>query len=202
MRRLFLITLLPALVFSCGENNKSNDEELDTGTVKQSEQLDTCSCSELDIDSTGNHFFKNKLYTGICVENYPNSDSKYIEKNILNGRLHGRIAYYDKSGEIILEEIYEEGNKKRSGNVDIVICACSELEKVETPGNVAPVRYFLDEIPFTGSCEEYYPNTGQLYMQVNYENGLVHGFTTYFNKDGSTLLIEKYDNGEMISVIH
>ncbi|MCB9224744.1 MAG: hypothetical protein R2780_07365 [Crocinitomicaceae bacterium] len=202
MRFYILTILIGSILVSCGNEETKGNSILDTGTVKHSGDLDTCACNELDIDSLGMHLKNSSKYTGICYENYPETDIKYIEKNILNGQLHGKITYFDKAGEIILEEIYEGGNKKRSGEVEFITCHCSELAKIETPGNVSPVRYFLDEIPFTGSCEEYYPESKQVYMEVTYENGFVNGFTTYFNKDGSVLLIEKYENGELVKTIH
>jgi hypothetical protein len=195
---LFLVT-----IFSCTENISSEEEVLnDSGTVKQSELEDTCSCNDLDIDSTGNHFLDAEIYTGICVQSYPETDLKYIEKSILNGRLHGKVTYYDKYGEIILEEIYEEGDQKRSGAVDALNCDCSELDKVEIPGSQGAMRYMLDDIPYTGICVKYYPESAQIYMEANYENGLPDGYTTYYNKDGSTLLMEKYDNGVQVKAIH
>jgi antitoxin component YwqK of YwqJK toxin-antitoxin module len=65
-----------------------------------------------------------------------------------------------------------------------------------------PFRYLLDDIPYTGSCEEYYPDMNQLYMRINYRDGILQGYSSYFNKDGSTLLIQKYENGELISAIN
>lgn len=204
MRKTFLIIPISLLFAGCGESEpKQESGNLDSGTVKQSGMLDTCACSDLDIDSSGNHLLKESIFTGICVENYPETNVKYIEKNILNGKLHGKIRYFDKNGEVILEEVYEAGSKKRSGDVESLTCSCSELDKIETPGiSSGPVMYVLDDIPFTGTCREYYPESDQVYMEVNYRKGLVHGFTTYYKKDGSTLLIEKYVDGMQTSVVH
>lgn len=200
-----LISSLLVFIFmlSCAGNTDSADSsELNSGSMMQSQGLDTCLCNDLDIDTLGSHFFKEDLYTGVCVENYPNSDDKYIEKNLLNGQMHGRVVYYDREGQILLEEVYEEGVRKRSGDVDVLHCDCSELELIESNMQQVANRHLLDGIPYSGTCDKFYPESNQIYMSVTYKDGLLNGRAIYYNKDGSTMYIEKYDAGELISTVH
>ena len=200
MNRFFSCLLAGLLVVSC--SSEQNEILTDQGSVMQTDDMDTCLCNELAIDSAGIHTKKNELYTGICFENYPNSDKKYIEKSLLKGKPHGKIVYYDQQGAVLFEEIYKEGEKKRSGELEVIECDCSELELVESSLPGVSDRYFLDEMPFTGSCSKYYPESDQIYMDVNYTAGELNGATTYYNKDGSVMYIEKYSMGELMRTVH
>ncbi|UKN01507.1 hypothetical protein K6119_17420 [Paracrocinitomix mangrovi] len=201
MRYFLSIMALLAIIYSCGDS-KNRKDITDEGVVMQSEELDTCFCSELLSDSTGILTKENKAYTGICFENYPGTDTKYIEKSIMDGKIHGKITYYDKAGEVMLEQVYKEGNKKRSGNVEVLNCECSELEKINNENSNVPTKYKLDDISYTGTCTEKYPKSDQVYVKMTFKNGILDGHTVYYNKDGSTLLIENYINGILLSAIH
>ena len=201
--RVILSFLFLATLISCGgDSTNSESDGTETGKVMQSEFLDTCQCDVLEIDSLGNHLKEGEKYTGICVDFYPNSEDKYIEKNLLEGRIHGKVTFYGKDGEVLIEEIYEDGEKKRSGEVEVLNCACTELVQEKTNIPQVPYRYLLDEIPYTGTCEEYFPESDQLYVKREYTDGLLDGRSVYYNKDGSTLMIEKYDKGLLVSVIN
>jgi hypothetical protein len=203
MRYLSGLIIVAIVISSCENQDVNNDYSSgDLGKMKESEVLDTCQCSNLDVDTTDVHFLNEKIYTGICLEYYPESKDRYIEKNLLNGKIHGKVTYFNREGEILIEEVYDDGKKKRSGDVEVLTCACSELMKEATNIPQVPFRYLLDDIPYTGSCEEYYPDMNQLYMRINYRDGILQGYSSYFNKDGSTLLIQKYENGELISAIN
>ena len=189
------------LIFSCSSQSE-NEILTDGGSVMQNDQLDSCACSDLTIDSTGLHKMNDELYTGICFEYYPNSENKYIEKSLLDGKPHGRTVYFDQSGEVLFEEVYKAGDKKRSGDLEVIECDCSELTLVESHLPAVSDRYFLDEMPFTGTCTKYYPESDQIYMEVSYKAGELDGATTYFNKDGSVMFIEKYTMGELMRTVH
>lgn len=199
MRITFAFLLLLFLVGCNNETSKTTPSNSGSGSVMQSALMDTCFCQDLDADSLGIYFMKDKKYTGMCIENYPETATKYIEKSLLEGKLHGKVKYFDKQGNVLIEEIFENGNKKRSGEVDVLVCDCSELtlQSSNTPG--IPKRYYLDGIPYTGTCMENYPDSKQQYMEVSYEQGVLHGRTKYFNKDGTALYSEKYEKGELIS---
>jgi antitoxin component YwqK of YwqJK toxin-antitoxin module len=62
--------------------------------------------------------------------------------------------------------------------------------------------YKLDDVPFTGRCEKFYENSNQLYMESSYKKGILDGYTIYYNRDGSTILMEKYELGVMTSTVH
>jgi len=118
----------------------------------------------------------------------------------MNGRLHGKVSYFDREGNILIEEMYENGKQKRMGGTDESIsCKCDELTISKMNGYSV---YKLDNVPFTGTCQKHYENSAQVYMECNYKNGLLHGYTQYFNKDGSSIILEKYEHGELITTIH
>lgn len=197
MIKKITILALPILIFSCGETTQENlspDKNISATTG------DTCDCNELDIDSSGLHQKDEKPFTGTCISYYENTDSKYLEKNLLNGKLHGEVDYYDKSGNIILTEFYENGVAKRNVGSDVSnICDCSELEIKVVQGYSV---YQLDNVPYTGKCEKKYPDSDQLSMESNYKNGLLEGYTLYYDKSGNTILMEKYEQGELVSAVH
>jgi len=202
-RIFFLLTTITILFSACSDEGSKNDSEVaHDGTVMQSSELDTCECNALDVDSLGVMYLKENLYTGICIQNYPETDSKYIEKSILDGKLHGKIIYYDKMGEVLIEELYENGEKKRSGDLENLTCDCKELERKEATIPNMPTTYYLDNIPFTGTCTDLYPGSTQTYMEVMYKNGLVEGRSSYYNRDGSLMYTEKYEQGKLVSTLH
>ena len=202
-RLIFSGFIFLSLLQACGGGaNEKNKGFTETGEMKESEFLDTCQCKNLESDSTGIYYKNGKKFTGICLDYYPGTTDKYIEQNLLNGQLHGKVTYFGKEGEVLIEEIYENGQKKRSGEVDVLNCACTELTKEETHVPQVPYRYLLDNIPYTGSCHEYYPESDQIYVEMNYKDGLLDGHMVYYNKDGSTLMIEKYEKGIQISAVH
>lgn len=196
----FVLVIASVFIFSCSTDGNQS-EDIANGSVNTVADLDTCQCHELK-QSNGDWMKNDLLFTGVCIENYPETDLKYIEKNFLSGKLHGKVNYYDKNGGLLLEELYENGKSVRSGNVDNLECNCSELVLIQSSANSEVKRYSLDNIPFTGKCFEYYPNSDQLYIQAYYKNGALDGYTTYFGRDGKTLYMEKYSSGELINTVH
>lgn len=197
--RTYLLPIFLLLLVSCGDASEKSTPEGSSAIAEQT-LGDTCDCSILQIDSLGNHLLEGKPFTGTCVSYYAGSENKYLEKNILNGLLHGKIEYFDKTGESLLQEFYENGVQKRSGNEENgLTCDCSELQ-IQTVQNTSV--YKLDDVPFTGKCEKYYENSSQLYRESSYKNGLLEGYTVYYNRDGSTILMEKYERGELTSTVH
>jgi hypothetical protein len=201
IRTVTVLIFVSFLFDSCDSQNEETVNS-DSGTFKQSEILDTCLCNDLDEDSLGNHLMKEELYTGICVEYYPGTETKYIEKSLLDGKMHGQMILYDKQGEKLAEETYEEGIKKRDGEVEILNCDCSELVQNKTSVPGVGTVFFLDDIPYTGTCNSYYPETDIKYMEINYKSGVPDGRTYYYDKEGSVLYIENYENGELIGTIY
>lgn len=194
----FVITLI---ITSCSSEPKEKPNLIEEGEMMTSTVADTCLCDDLTEDSLGIHYKNDTLFTGVCIHNYPNSDLNYMVKSIMSGKLHGNVTYYDREGGVLVEEIYEDGQKKRTGDGAPQECDCTELEAVSSPGERAS-RYFLDGIPFTGRCFEKYADSDQVYMEIKYENGIRQGYTTFFDKDGKTMFMEKYDRGELIKTIY
>lgn len=197
-----LYTIGISLLFvACTSGPAEKPDLIEEGEVMTSTIADTCMCETLLEDSTGTFYKEEALFTGTCIYNYPETDLKYMVKSILAGKLHGPTTYYDKSGNILVEEIYENGTKKRSGSGAPLTCDCSELEQLTAPGEPL-TRFLLDGIPYTGKCFESYKNADQVYMEVNYEKGLKDGFAIFYDRTGETMYMEKYENGELIKVIH
>lgn len=198
MRKICGVLFLVVLVSCSGRRNK---EIVDDGNILSVSEQDTCECDNLKTDSLG-IFLKDDLpYTGVCYSNYPDMDVKYIEKELLEGKLHGKVVYYSKNGEVILEEVYEYGAQKRAGDFDALECECTEL-KLTNNEQTGITRYYLDDIPFTGKCTKYYPESEQVYIEANYKNGYLNGHTIYYAKDGSTLYFEVYESGVLVNTVY
>lgn len=198
----YCLILIGALFFIQSCTDKTEDASLiEEGELLTVDSPDTCQCDILTEDEQGIFLLEDSLFTGVCIYNYPESDQKYMVKSILKGNLHGSVTYFDRQGNVLVEEIYEGGLKKRSGNNAPLECDCSELTQVESPGETIK-RSFLDGIPYTGKCEEKYTESEQTYMEVNYSNGIMNGFTIFYDKMGKTMYMEEYENGELIKIIH
>ncbi len=197
----FLTIILSLILFAQCDNSKPEVDLIQEGSMMNSPVQDTCLCDDLAVDSLGVFSKNDSLFTGVCILNYPNTDLKYVVKGILNGALHGNVIYYDKMGNVLVEEVYEDGEKKRTGDGAPLVCDCAELEQVSSPGETIK-RSFLDDIPYTGKCHKKYPDMDQVYMEVNYKSGLLEGFTIFYDKTGETMYMEKYEKGELIKVIY
>ncbi|MCG8573973.1 MAG: hypothetical protein MI810_03750 [Flavobacteriales bacterium] len=203
MKIISILTLTTCIfLISCKGESKSDEKVVDDGNVMSTAKLDSCDCKDLQTDTLGNHFLKDEAFTGICLDYYPGSDEKYIEKNLLEGKLHGKVIYYAKGGDILMEEVYESGNKKRSGEVEDLVCNCDELEKKSHPDPLLPVRFMLDEIPFSGKCEQFYPESDQLYLEAQYNDGLLDGYSIYYDREGTTLYMEEYSKGTLLKTVY
>jgi antitoxin component YwqK of YwqJK toxin-antitoxin module len=197
---LFFITSL--FLFSCSTETLDKDKLVDGGSIMNSTTLDTCLCEELFKDSTGFLFKDANKFTGVCRYNYPNSTDKYIVKNILEGKLHGTVVYYARTGEELMKENYQNGEIVRTGEDSDLSCDCLELVHVaQSNGNASKVAMLADK-PFTGTCFKYYPETAQKYIEISYTNGIQDGYSSYYDKAGKTMYIEKYEEGELIQTIH
>ena len=60
----------------------------------------------------------------------------------------------------------------------------------------------MDDIPFTGTCQSYYPDAEQVYMEAIYENGFLEGRSTFYDQDGKMLYTEVYKQGYLEKTIH
>lgn len=188
--------LLSFYTLSC--TSTKTETEVEMGNNKEIVALEECMCDSL-IPNVNNEFELNgKVFTGNCIDNYPMSDQKYIEKQILNGKPHGKIIYYDKIGEILIEEMYKDGNLVGNIGENSNQCACAELI---TKAVDSTSKTFLNDILFSGHCEDFFPNAEQISLEANYNQGLLNGFTIFYKRDGESLMIQEYDNGRLINEI-
>tara|TARA_B100000809_G_C15018442_1_gene487551 strand:+ start:250 stop:849 length:600 start_codon:yes stop_codon:yes gene_type:complete len=195
--KYILVLFLFITLISC-ENSKDTKVSVELGENKEFVNLPSCHCDSLILNETEKLVLLETIFTGTCFLNYPQADQKYIEKQILDGLIHGKISYFDKTGELLFEEVYNKGklltnaeNKSR--------CNCMDLIMKDGENNFK--KNYLNESLFTGTCEDFFPNTNQLYLESNYKNGLLHGFTVYYQKDGSVLMMQNYKDGVLIEDI-
>jgi hypothetical protein len=195
MKYIFPLVLLITLI-SC--ETEDNEVSIELGKNKQFTNLPSCNCDSLVLNENKKLELKNSIFTGTCFLNYPIGDQKYIEKQILDGTIHGKITYFDKTGDLLFEEIYNQGKLLTSAD-NKSHCNCTDLLMKGGENNIK--KNYLNKSLFTGTCEGYFPNTNQLYLESNYKNGLLNGFTVYYNKDGSMLMMQNYKDGVLIEDI-
>ncbi len=196
MKQIILI-FLGLYAFSC--NNTNTKTEVEMGSNKEIVDLEMCLCDSLTESSDHSFELNGVLFTGNCISNYPMSDQKYIEKQILNGKIHGKISYFDKSGHVLVEEMYNNGNLIGNIGDNTNQCACAAL-KIKDIDNSS--KAFLNNILFSGHCEDYFPNSKQISLEANYNKGLLDGFTIVYKKNGQSLMIQEYDNGQLLNEIY
>jgi antitoxin component YwqK of YwqJK toxin-antitoxin module len=194
MKKIFSSLSIILLVVSCENDKKETVVEL--GANKEIENIQSCHCDSLTKNKDGLLILNNRPYTGTCELYYPNSTEKYMVQQLLDGQVNGSIFFYDKNGSIILEEEYVKGKKIGNKN-ELLMVNCKDLVTKKNDEN-QKIYYYKDK-PFSGTCEDYYPETSQTYMVSNYKDGKLNGYTTYFNKDGSTLIMNKYENNQVVS---
>lgn len=191
------ISLITLLLLSCNMNGNEDTTQIELGENKEVDLSLQCHCDSLIIDTLGILSYHSEIFSGICFSTYPNSDQKYIEKEILKGEYHGKVTYFDKQGKELYSETYNKG--EAMGDLENQPgCNCMELEmKDENGAN----KYYLNQTIYTGKCTDNFPNSDQVYLESNYKNGLLHGYTIYYTKDGKVLMMHNYENGEIIKEI-
>ena len=195
--KYFSIVVLFFCFFSCESNQQKTEVEL--GDNKEIDiDIVTCNCDSLKLNKNNKLTFNNNVFTGICELNYPETEQKYIDKQIVEGEVLGKVSYYSKLGEFLYAEVYNKGKLKSDGQ-NIHNCNCSELT-IKTEDGVN--KNYLQNNLFTGTCEDFYPNSKQVYIESTYKNGLLDGYTTYFNKNGSTIYMQKYKVGQLLKEIY
>lgn len=141
MKNSFYFLAFLILLSSCGESTGTDtisESENDTTTAETIDS-NNCSCAELIFDEPYNHFFRFERrdgFTGKCEDFHPNGEKK-MEKNFVDGKLHGKFfLYYDngqideekefdnnfqtgeqitysKKGEVIFHALYKRGNQTK-----------------------------------------------------------------------------------------
>ncbi len=192
MKKVFVILGLLSFSISCEQSGQKYEVEIGAN-LKTDEEI-TCNCDELEKNDQNLFEFNGDLFTGLCEQSYPNSDEKYMTKQFLEGKVHGSIFYYSQSGEVILEEEYVGGDKVGEKG-EILQVNCKALTKKEVDGQNL---FFYNDKLFTGSCKDFYPNSEQTYVETYYKDGMLDGFSTYFNKDGSVLIMQKFEKNILV----
>ncbi|MCH2233989.1 MAG: hypothetical protein MK078_07025 [Crocinitomicaceae bacterium] len=199
MRKL-IYPIIGLLLLACGENVELT-ESTDTGTINTIDQERECACEDLGVNADSLFTLEDTLFTGMCFSSYPGTDIRYMEKHYLAGVLHGKVFIYDKEGNVIAEEEYTNGINTLSASESFVPCKCSEL-RVEEGVNGAPNKKYKNTLPFTGVCHEYFPGTEDVYMEISYQNGILHGYCKYYDVEGNQLYMEEYNKGVLEAVIN
>ena len=198
--RVLVLFAIALFLIGCGENVELS-ESTDNGTINTVDLESECLCEELVFNEDSLAEFEGEPFTGMCYSNYPNSETRYMEKHFLTGVLHGKVFIYDKEGNVIAEEEYTNGENTLSATESFVPCKCSEL-RVEEGVNGAPNKKYKNTLPFTGICHEYFPGTEDVYMEISYQNGILHGYCKYYDVEGNQLYMEEYNKGVLEAVIN
>lgn len=198
--KFLVLPILSVLLFSCGEKVELS-ESTDNGTINAADQELSCFCDELSSNSDDLKLYNDTLFTGVCTSNYPDTEDKYVEKHYLAGQLHGKVKYYDKEGEIIAEEEYAQGVNTISATESFVPCNCSEL-RLEKGQNGMPNKKYKGTTLYSGICYQYYPDTEDVYMELSYQDGILHGYCKYYDKEGNQLYMEEYNKGDLEAVLN
>ena len=192
------ILLLPLLIWICSCQSVVSDGAVETfGESKAIGELANCNCADLVENEAGVLLLDGKIFTGICLIKYEGTDHKYIEKQILNGVINGKISYYGKDGSVLFEEYFNQGKMQLDLTKESIRCNCKVLTKKTRVDNR---KYYKDQL-FTGTCFDVYPASKQPYFEAAYKNGERNGFTSYYNKGGDLLFTEKYRNDSLIKII-
>lgn len=98
------------LLTACGEGNSSENPQVDSDNIEVS-AVDSsyCNCDDLTLDQPYNHFwrFERRIgYTGVCEEFHPDGKLK-TTKNLVDGKLHGKIFTYYKNGRLREEKEFD-----------------------------------------------------------------------------------------------
>lgn len=200
----YLLSLF--LLISCGNKSKKekspNNETkiIELGTFSSDVDLKECACNELKKDSNEVYHLDEVPFTGRCFSNYPKTEKKYMEMSIQEGLLHGFFMVYDKSGNVLTKERYHKGEKldKVPGNNEKVLCMCDSLIKEKLTFGERYI-YKYKNLPFTGICYDYYPNSEIKYMESEYLNGMPHGLLNIYDKSEKLISQEKYEMGEKVT---
>jgi hypothetical protein len=192
MKRIIVFLVSLFIIFnSC--TTTQNDEQIELGENMQSKPMETCNCDSLELNGELLSF-EGTIFTGLCFLNYPMSDQRYVEKQILDGKIHGNVVYYDKNDNVLFEEMYINGVQDKNEDY----CNCSDLV-VEQKGEIK--KNYLNGKPFTGKCEDFFLDTEQVYLEANYIGGQLDGFVNYYSKNGNVVMIQKYELGEYVKDI-
>lgn len=183
---------------SSNENpvSKSINKRLLTGDFEVYEQLETCPCDSLRIDSLDNYYKNDSLYTGQCFLTYPNSTKHYEIRQLFKGQLHGNRIIFSPKGDTLNQNIYNFGTLVRRSVGEKEVCHCDSLSEIVKPNGEKIMHYF--NAPYNGICRRFFPvpDTNTVYLEIPYKSGKIDGDMIIYNRNGEVILKESYSEGE------
>lgn len=201
--KTFLYILSVLLLASCAEETITDSTEMPTrekllnGRFDAYEYTVHCNCDEIVKDSTNTYYKNDTIFTGVCFNTYPNSDSKMEEKQIFEGKMHGYYRIYSKEGDTLTASLYLNGEPDVEKDLTPSSCLCSELEtKPGSSDEDISIKTYKG-IPYTGTCKEYYPglDSTQIYMEIPYFKGLAEGKMIIYDKENTPIMMQRFEKG-------
>lgn len=187
---------------ACDLDQKPNTQVINnrilSGDFDAYDQLESCRCDSLKIDSLNTYFKDDSLYTGVCFLTHVNSDKKSELRQLFKGKLHGNRIEFSEKGDTISQSIYSFGKLKNRITDELINCHCDSL--LETVNDEQESQMYYQEIPFTGSCHRFFPipDTNKVYLEIQYLNGVIHGDMIFYDRKGNQILTEVYEKGEKV----
>jgi len=200
--RITTIILVLLTFVACQSEQKPDTKAINnrilSGDFEMYEHLSVYHCDSLRIDSLNTYYKGDSLYTGVCFLNYPKSEKKSEIRQIFKGQLHGNRIELTKQGDTITQSIYNFGKLKSRRTGEVEICHCDSLQEVANTDGEKLMHY--KEAPFNGICKRFFPepDTNQVYLEMPYKNGLVHGDMIIYDRRGNEILTEVYVDGEKV----
>jgi hypothetical protein len=140
------------------------------------------------IGATGNleieGFVENEKKTGMWIEYNPDGDIKLIN-NYVDGLLEGTAMRMTFRNQVDLRLNYKQG-------------------KMDGPwtaykfGKIVEERLYKND-KLDGVSKLYDERTWKLKQEVQYKDGLQHGYFRYYDEDGNITLEYQYENGKKVS---
>lgn len=193
MRKLFLIFISLAVLFSCGGNN-SNPNALTSGNKVDSNLYKTRPIGGTDwLAAFRDHpngermedgFLSDGIKVGTWTSYYPNDGYVNTISSYRNGVLTGPYMEFDERGRM---------NKQINYENNIMSGLYAEYKNGRV---VRKIQYLNGEIH--GYIREY-NNQSKLIKEAYYKNNKLDGKVSNYNDDGKLVLEYIYKNGEKIS---
>jgi antitoxin component YwqK of YwqJK toxin-antitoxin module len=201
--KIITILLILLTFVACQSDQKPDTEAINkrilAGDFEMYEELSTCYCDSLTIDSLVTYYKNDSLYTGVCFLTYPKSQKQSEIRQIFKGQLHGNLINLSRNGDTLSQTIYNLGEMISRTTSELVMCHCDSLTEIVQPNGEALMQY--KEVPFNGVCNRFFPlpDTNKIYLEMPYKNGVVHGDMVIYNRQGEEILTEVYDEGEKVN---
>ena len=100
-----LILLAPFFLFFAACSGSTEADGTETAEIDSN----YCDCNDLVFDDGYNHFYRferREGFTGLC-ESFFGNKQKQLEKNFVDGKVHGKMITYHDNGQIHIEEEFD-----------------------------------------------------------------------------------------------